>query len=169
MEIALSSIGGSMQAFMHRGLVKKRGWMTDEDFLELLGLCRMIPGPTMVNIALYVGARKRGAKGAIAGFLGILLVPVLCAATLMSLAVEFAHYPAVKSALNGMGAASAGLTIAMALQLAEQHSRRIWAVIITCVVFALIAFGHWSMGWIVLGGVLASMSGAAWQLKKEVA
>ena len=46
--------------------VEKHRWLTDSEFADIVSLCRFMPGPNMVGIAVCVGAKMRGTIGTIA-------------------------------------------------------------------------------------------------------
>ena len=62
-------------------LVERERWLTPAQFLELLGLGQALPGPNIVNVALMIGLRFHGARGAAAALAGLLLAPLLIALT----------------------------------------------------------------------------------------
>ena len=64
LKIALSSLGGGLSAWALRVIVEERRWLTEEQFLAALTICRILPGPNQVNMAVYVGTRLRGLPGA---------------------------------------------------------------------------------------------------------
>lgn len=53
-------------AIMHKELVEKRRWMTEEHFLHALNFCMLLPGPEAQQLATYLGWRLHGARGGIA-------------------------------------------------------------------------------------------------------
>jgi chromate transporter len=60
-------------AMMRDEVVRRRGWVTDEQFLDLLGASNLIPGPTSTELAIYLGYVRAGAWGLVlAGALFIL-------------------------------------------------------------------------------------------------
>ena len=60
-------------AMMRDEVVRRRGWMTDERFLDLLGATNLIPGPNSTEMAIHVGwARRRWAGLVVAGVCFIL-------------------------------------------------------------------------------------------------
>src|SRR5262249_57570244 len=61
--VALASFGGGLSAWARRVLVEQRGWIAEDEFLSALTLCRLMPGPNQVNMAVYVGARLGGLRG----------------------------------------------------------------------------------------------------------
>ncbi|MCS6810027.1 MAG: chromate transporter, partial [Tepidimonas sp.] len=79
-------------------------------------VAQLLPGPNVVNLALMIGGRQFGWRGALAALAGMLLAPLV----LLVLAAVFAHvagHPAAQGALRGMGAVAAGLILGTALRL----------------------------------------------------
>lgn len=61
---------------MEEELVRKRQWMSEEDFLDQLALSQSMPGVLAVNMASGVGYRLRGFSGALVAIGGNILVPI---------------------------------------------------------------------------------------------
>src|SRR5215471_2692301 len=60
-------------AMMRREVVEQRRWVSDEQFLDLLGASNIIPGPSSTELAIYLGTQRAGWRGLIlAGLLFIL-------------------------------------------------------------------------------------------------
>jgi chromate transporter len=114
--LALQGFGGVL-AVAQRELVERKGWLTREGFLELVSAAQVLPGPNVVNLALMLGDRYFGLRGAFAALAGMLAVPLVIVMALASLYAQFAQWPAVSGALRGMGAVAAGLIIATACKL----------------------------------------------------
>jgi chromate transporter len=53
-------------AIMHKELVEKRRWLSEEHFLHALNFCMLLPGPEAQQLATYLGWRLHGARGGIA-------------------------------------------------------------------------------------------------------
>src|SRR3954452_11503878 len=52
-------------AMLEDELVRRRGWLSREDFLDLLGAASLIPGPSSTELAIYIGHRRAGMRGLI--------------------------------------------------------------------------------------------------------
>jgi chromate transporter len=52
---------------MHDEVVKRRGWLTDQEFLDLLGATNLIPGPNSTEMAIHIGYLRAGWPGLILG------------------------------------------------------------------------------------------------------
>ena len=152
--LALQGFGGVL-AVAQRELVERERWMTPAQFLELLSLGQVLPGPNIVNMALMIGDRFQGGRGAAAALAGLMCAPLLIVLLLAALYRETMSMPMVAGALRGMGAVAAGLVIATALKLLGtlRSNPMGWK---TCALFALLtllAIGvlRWPMVGVVLG------------------
>ncbi len=73
-------------AMMHDEMSRRRRWVSEERFLDLLGAANLIPGPSSTELAIYLGYERAGWKGLIsAGF--CFIVPAM----LMVLAIAWAY------------------------------------------------------------------------------
>ena len=50
-------------SLMHQEVVRKRKWLTEESFLDLLSATNLIPGPNSTEMALHIGWQRRGLSG----------------------------------------------------------------------------------------------------------
>ena len=119
-QLGLSSFGGGVSAWMHRAFVERRGWLGEGEFSAALALARIMPGVNVVNLAVLIGQRLRGASGAAAAALGLLVGPSLAAIGLTVAYDALAGSAVLHAAIEGAAAAAAGLLIAMGLSSAAQ-------------------------------------------------
>jgi chromate transporter len=167
--LALQGFGGVLPV-AQRVLVEQRQWLTREQFVETLSLGQVLPGPNIVNMALMIGDRFFGLRGAAAALLGLLTAPLLIVLLLAALYGQLAGVPAVAGALRGMGAVSAGLIIATALKLlptlkGSPLGRPLAGVM---VLVSALAIGGWRVPlvWVVLGLGAVSVALAAWRMTR---
>src|SRR5215467_15945836 len=116
--VSVSSFGGVL-AWARRMLVDNKGWMTAEEFNDLLALCQFLPGPNIVNLCAVFGVRVRGLPGALACLIGLLGPSVVLMIVAGTLYRRFGALPDMHGVLSGLAAAAAGMIIANAIQLAE--------------------------------------------------
>jgi chromate transporter len=156
--LALQGFGGVL-AIVQREMVEKKKWLTPDQFLEDWAVAQVMPGPNVINLALMIGDRYFGLRGALAAVAGMLTVPL---AVILALAVLYAHYagnPQVAAALRGMGAVSGGLIAATGIKLLPQLRKHPlgFAVCLgfVALVFLAITVLKIPLGWVllVLGGV----------------
>jgi chromate transporter len=65
LRLGLTAFGGPAAhiALLHEEVVRRRGWLSGEEFADLLGASNLIPGPTSTELALHVGHRRAGRIG----------------------------------------------------------------------------------------------------------
>ncbi len=162
--LALQGFGGVLP-IAQRELVERRHWMTKDDFVEMLAISQVLPGPNVVNLALIFGDRAFGWRGAFAALGGMLLAPMLVVLALTALYVRFDNYSMVTGALRGMGAVAAGLVLSTGLRLLGTLRRNVMGLPI-CLGYAGVtllatAWLRLPLVWVLLGlGVTAI--GVAW-------
>ena len=163
--IALQGFGGVLP-IIQREWVEKERWLTREQFLELLAVAQVMPGPNVVNLALIFGDRAFGLRGAMAGLGGMLLVPL---GVVLAITVGYTHYaahPVVAGALRGMGAAAAGLIFATGIKLLSALRRNVmgWrtSLAFVALMFAGIALAGISLIWMLAGLGIAACA-LAWR------
>ena len=88
--IGILSFGGpaAQIALMHRELVEKRAWLTEEQYLRALSFCMLLPGPEAMQLATYAGWRLDGTRG---GLIAGLLFVLPGAAVVLALALAYAY------------------------------------------------------------------------------
>lgn len=114
--LALQGFGGVM-AVAQRELVDRKRWFTRETFIEEWAVAQIMPGPNVMNLALVIGGRAFGWRGALAAMAGLLALPLVLILLLALAYGRFGQHPGVIRALRGMGAVTAGLILATGLRL----------------------------------------------------
>ena len=167
--LAMQGFGGVLPVAQYH-LVERERWMSKAQFVELLSIGQVLPGPNVVNLSLMVGDRYFGTRGALAALAGMVAVPLLVVLLLAAAYREFSSVPVVAGALRGMGAVSAGLVLATAVKLAGAlHTNamgRMIAALFTGGTVALIAGLHWPMVWVIVGLGVPAVGCAAWRLRR---
>ena len=135
--LALQGFGGVL-AVAQRELVEKKRWLTREEFTEEWAVAQIMPGPNVINMAIMLGGRHFGWRGAVAALAGMLGVPLLLTLGLAMLYGQFSQYPAVAGALRGMGAVSAGLITATGIKLIPGLRKNVLGPVV-CITLGLAA------------------------------
>ena len=152
--LAIQGFGGVL-AIVQRELVENKKWLSTEEFVEDWAVAQIMPGPNVVNIALMIGDRFFGWRGALAALTGMMALPLVVVLALAVALSGVSHEPAVQGALKGMGAVSAGLIAGTGLKLIsalKSNPMGRWA----CFVLALltliaIAWLRIPLAWVLLG------------------
>ena len=98
--------------------VLKYGWMTEEEFLNFIGVETVIPGPIAINMATYVGYGQGGFLGALLATLGVALPSFVMILVIAMFIRNLIKYPPVKSFIIGMRPALGGLILSVAVTMA---------------------------------------------------
>jgi chromate transporter len=141
LRLGVTAFGGPAAhiAMMEDEFVRRRAWLTREEFLDLVGAAGLIPGPSSTEVAIYVGYRRAGWRGLLVAGLCFILPAALMVAAIAWAYVRFGRLPAVGGALYG-----------------------IKPVIIAVVVQALVAFGRTAIKsrWLLALGAAAVVANA---------
>ncbi len=159
------SFGGptAQIALMHRVLVSERGWLTEDEYLDALGFCMLLPGPEAMQLATYAGWKLHGVRGGLVAGLLFVAPGALVVLTLSVVYAAFGQVPLVQAAFRGIQAAVLVLVVEALLRIARRaltHTRQ-WVVAATSFV-AIFALSV-PFPLIVLG---AGLLGAAWPLAR---
>jgi len=102
--LSVTAFGGPAAhiALMQRELVDERGWLTDGEFLDLVGASNAIPGPTSTEVALYTGRRHGGIPGLAVAGLGFVGPAALIVGVLAWVYARYGTRPAVTDVLTGV-------------------------------------------------------------------
>jgi chromate transporter len=159
--ITLSGFGG-MPFWTRRALVERQGWLTEREFVELLTLGQLLPGPGTLNLAVMVGLRFAGLRGAAAAIAGLLGWPALLVLALGMFYQRYGTLPVVHHALTGMSAVGAGLLLASGVRMAVVLPRQWRPWLLAGLACAGVGVLRWSL--LVVMGVLAPVAiAAAWK------
>ena len=159
--LALQGFGGVL-AVVQRELVEKKKWLTLEEFVEDWSVAQILPGPNVINLALMIGGKHFGWRGALSALAGLLLVPTILVLIIASAIAGVADSEAMQGSLRGMGAVSAGLIMATGIKMLPALKTNPMGLV-ACIALAIITFfaiAIWRLplSWVLLTlGPLASL------------
>lgn len=103
LELGAVSFGGGygMISLLHEQVISY-GWMTEENFINMLAVSESTPGPIAVNMATFVGSSQGGIFGSFCATLGVVLPAFVIMLIIVSLIRNFIKLPQVQAALGGI-------------------------------------------------------------------
>lgn len=104
LKLGLTAFGPAMMAEAKKNIVKRKGWITEQEFLNGLALAQFLPGATFVTLTVFMGYRIRRLAGALASFIAFLLPPFGLMVILSYLYFRYSGVPLVDSAFTGLEA-----------------------------------------------------------------
>ena len=166
LKIGVFTFGGglSMLPMLEREVITRRGWCTKEEILDYYALGQCTPGVIAVDVAAFIGYRKKKAIGAIAAPIAVCLPGALIILALATVLGMAADYPVVQSAFVGIRVAVCALLTASVVNILRDSVKRWWQLGLAAAAFAVVAVFGQNPAWVVLG---AGALGLCWSLRKE--
>ena len=139
MKLGLMGFGGVLP-LAHRLIVEDQKWLSAEQFTDLLGVCQILPGGNIVNMAVAIGYDFAGLKGAISALFGLMLAPTMIVISLYQLYAHFQSIPLVQHIIQGLAAAAAGLLFATGFKMLKplMKSKLTYFTIVLTIIFMLL-------------------------------
>ncbi len=156
--IGLFTIGGGyvMLPLMKREVIETHGWLTGEEFTDILAIAEMTPGPIAVNTSTFVGYRLAGVPGSLAGTLGVILPSLLVILTIATLLHQYRlmEWPRVQGAFTALRPAVLGLIAAAVFSLARAGISDVRGALIAVGAFAIISLTDWHPALVLVAAAL---------------
>jgi chromate transporter len=106
-------------AMMQEEVVRRRRWLDEQEFLDLLGATNLIPGPNSTELAIHIGHRRAGWSGLVVAGLSFITPAVLIVLAVAAVYVRLGRLPAVASAFYGVGPVMVAVVVHALLALAR--------------------------------------------------
>ncbi|NFE84301.1 chromate transporter [Clostridium botulinum] len=140
LKIGAFSFGGgyAMITFIQKEIITNNSWLTVSEFMDIIGISQMTPGPVSINSATFVGFKVSGILGSLAATIGIIttsfILVTICSKTLE----KFKDSNLVKSALLGMRPVLIALILQAFFDLAKESYIDIKSIIVTLIIGGLL-------------------------------
>ncbi|OFI05465.1 putative chromate transport protein [Clostridium acetireducens DSM 10703] len=140
LKIGAFSFGGgyAMLPLIEREIVTTHKWIHYKDFIDIIGISQMTPGPIAINSATFVGFKTYGILGSLFATLGVISFSFLLVSLANHYMKKFKESKVLEFALKGMRPALIGLIISAFISLAKQSYFDIKSIIIGVLVMALL-------------------------------
>ena len=111
LKLGTMGFGGpvALVGYMHRDLVERRKWISEEDYKEGLALAQLAPGPLAAQLAIYIGYVDYKIIGATLAGVAFVLPSFLMVLALGFAYVQYQGLPGMQSMFYGVGAAVIGI------------------------------------------------------------
>lgn len=121
LKIGAFSFGGgyAVLSFIQREVIEANRWITPEQFVDIVAIAEMTPGPIAVNSATFVGYNMFGVWGGIMCTLCTIAIPVTLSLIVSFYFSKFKENRQLQNALKGIRPAAIGLIAASCLSIAE--------------------------------------------------
>jgi chromate transporter len=143
LKLGLTAFGGPAAhiALMHDEVVVRRKWLTDEQFLDLLGATNLIPGPNSTEMAIHIGYVRAGWAGLLVGGLCFITPAMLIVLALAWLYVQFGKTPQAEWLLYGIKPVVIAIITQAIWTLGSKALKNLTLIFVSILVLALHFFG----------------------------
>ena len=167
-KIGAFTIGGgyAMIPIIQKEVVDKRGWISEEDFMDVLAISQSAPGILAVNISIFLGHKLRGTKGSIVATLGSTLPSF---SIILLIAMFFAGYqdnPTVMAIFKGIRPVVVSLIAVPMINMAKKAKLNFFTGSLAVLTALLIIFLKVSPLYILLVVAVVFTSLTVWRRQK---
>lgn len=117
-------------ALMQEEVVRKRAWMTDEHFLDLVSATNLIPGPNSTEMTMHIGHERAGWKGLVAAGCCFIIPAVIITAIFAWAYQQYGRLPQVQPFIYGIKPAIIAVVVSLMIGLGKKALKSIELAII---------------------------------------
>jgi len=158
LKIGLFMFGGGYAAIplVQKEIIEMRNWLTTEEFIDILAIAEMTPGPIAINAATFIGYKLAGFWGGLLATIGVVLPAFLAILLIAAFFYTYRTHPQVEAVFRGIRPAVIGLITAALFSLAKGGMIVDWkaGVTATLVFFAVVYLRIHPIWLILLCGML---------------
>lgn len=158
-KLGLFTIGGGMAMIplIQGVVVDQKKWMTEEEAVDCIAVSQGLPGVIAINMATYIGQKKRGALGAIFATVGVILPSFIIIILVVKLLGTVGDSSVVNGALKGIKAAATGLIAFSAYKVGKKVLTGVFQWILALAAFAAITFLAVNAVWTIIAGIACGL------------
>ncbi len=155
-----------MIPLIQREAVQRRGWVTEEDIVDIVAIAESTPGPIAVNAATFVGYRAAGCLGAICATLGVVLPSFLVILGVSYILRAFQENRFVRYAFTGIRACVLALILKALWGMGKKQPKTWVSCAIMACSFLLVAVWNASVLPVLIACACAGLVSAWWMERK---
>lgn len=155
-KIGLFTIGGgyAMVPLIQDEFVRRKKWISEEEFVDLLAVSQSVPGILAINMAIFVGYRIKGWKGSVFSAFGTAFPSFVIILLIAMFFTAFQHNATVIRVFKGIRPAVVALIAAPCFQMAKSAKLTKKTIIIPVIATLLIWLMHVSPVYVIIAGGL---------------
>lgn len=159
LKIGTFTLGGgyAMLPLIQREVVDRKGWINEEEFLNMIALAQAAPGLIAVNSAIFIGWRVGGWRGVAGAVLGAVLPSFLIILVIAIVFTDWKEQPAVEAAFKGIRPAVVALIAAPILKMSKSAKLGWLTALIPITAALLIWLLHVNPVWVILATIILTL------------
>ena len=152
--------GYAMLSLLENEFVEKKGWLTKEEFLDMVAIAESTPGPVAINSATFIGYKTAGAIGSACATLGVVLPSFIIIYIISLFLDKFLTLTIVENAFKGIQSCVVYLIGSTGLKLFKQMEKKplpitiMISVLVCMITFSLFAIKFSSIIYILIAGAI---------------
>jgi len=146
--------GLAMLPLFEKEVIEKKGWITQEDILDIYAISQSLPGVIAVNASTFIGYRLAGVPGAAAAVAGMMAPSLLVIIAIASIFVQFRENYYVAKAFRGVRAAVTALIFLAAYRIGRATLKEAFSWIVAVTAFLVIFLTNIHVIYVILAGAL---------------
>ena len=152
--------GYAMLSLLENEFVSKRGWLTKDEFLDMLAIAESTPGPIAINSATFIGYKAAGFFGSTFATLGVILPSFIIIYVISLFLDKFLALTIVANAFRGIQACVVYLIGSVGIKMLKQMEKKplpiaIMSTVLVCMIaFSLFAIKFSSIIYILISGAI---------------
>lgn len=121
LKVGLFTIGGgyAMIPLMEAEIINVHGWLSPAEFLDIIAVAEMTPGPISINAATFIGYTMAGVTGSLIATLGVITPSLVLLLLLSRILIKLIQNPGADSFLNGLRSALVALILLASFNLGQ--------------------------------------------------
>ncbi len=147
-------------AMMEDEFVRRRGWLSHEEFIDMLGATNLIPGPNSTEMAIHIGHQKAGWKGLVVAGVCFIVPAALIVMAIAWAYVRFGSIPQVQGIMYGIKPVIIAIVLQALWRLAPSAVKSRFLAVIGLIATAGALLGVNTL--VVLFGAGVITAGATW-------
>lgn len=142
LKIGAFSFGGgyAMLPLIQKEIIDVHGWLTLNEFIDILAVVEMTPGPVAINSATFLGYKVGGILGSIVATTAVVLPSIVVILTIAHFLSKFKNSPYVDWAFKGIRPVVLGLIISASLSVSKNAIIDMKTFVLGSVLFYLTSF-----------------------------
>lgn len=141
-KVGLLTFGGGMAMLpmLQRECVDKRGWASEDEMLNYYAIGQCTPGIIAVNVATFIGYKKKGTIGGIAATLGVVFPSIVIITVIASFLAMYSNNYHVQRAFAGIRIAVTALILVSVFRMGKKTLKDFETVFLALLAFAVQTF-----------------------------
>ncbi len=150
--------GYAMIPIFEREFVHDRDWITSEDMLNYVAISQSTPGVIAVNMATFIGYRRRGFWGSLVATLGVIIPSIIVISIIAAFISNFNEYIYVQKALKGINIAVAVILVSAVLNLSKKSIVDVIGFFLALIAFLAVVLFKVNSIWLIIFALIVGIA-----------